>query len=142
MTPEPRPRGPVDWARQQAAEREQQAATDPSWSVQCRPPGCGARPGERCRRWDGNEANVSCKERWREYDRVQAAERDTTARVFAALHRSAEQDVTRVIELYERWVKAGPPPLGVPIARWWDARLVELHDAIRPPESAAQPEEK
>jgi hypothetical protein len=42
------PRGPVDWARQQAAER-------------------------------------------------------ATARVFAALHRSAEGDVTRVIQLAEQW---------------------------------------
>ncbi|MFD9444979.1 hypothetical protein [Streptomyces sp. NPDC060001] len=39
----------------------------------------------------------------------------------------------RVSSLYERWVKAGPPPLGVILSRWWDARLVELHDAIRPP---------
>lgn len=58
---------------------------------------------------------------------------ETTARVFAALHRSAEQDVTRVIDLYEQWVKSGPPPLGTSISRWWDARLVELHDAILPP---------
>jgi hypothetical protein len=82
MTPESQPRGPVDWARQQAAER-------------------------------------------------------ATARVFAALHRSAETDVTRVIALYEQWVKAGPPPLGTSVSRWWDARLVELHNAIRPPDDAA-----
>lgn len=50
----------------------------------------------------------------------------------------AEQDVSRVIALYEQWVKAGPPPLGVLIARWWDARLVELHHAIRP---ADEPQE-
>jgi hypothetical protein len=35
-----------------------------------------------------------------------------------------------VVALYERWVKAGPPPLGVSLARWWDRRLVELRDAI------------
>lgn len=63
---------------------------------------------------------------------TEATDGEATARVFAGLHRSAEQDVTRVIELYERWVKGGAPPLGVPIARWWDKRLVELHDAIRP----------
>ncbi|GGZ80358.1 hypothetical protein ACFOOM_07670 [Streptomyces echinoruber] len=57
----------------------------------------------------------------------------TTARVVAALHRSAEADVSRVIDLYERWVKAGPPPIGTSLARWWDAHLAELHDAIRPP---------
>lgn len=61
-----------------------------------------------------------------------ATERETTTRIFAALHRSAEQDVSRVIDLYERWVKAGPPPLGTSVARWWDARLIELHDAILP----------
>ena len=66
-----------------------------------------------------------------------AADDRATARVFAALHRSAEQDVTRVIDLYEQWVKAGPPPLGTLIARWWDKRLVELHHAIRPPEQPA-----
>ncbi|WP_020116791.1 hypothetical protein [Streptomyces canus] len=42
-----------------------------------------------------------------------------------------------VTALYEQWVKAGPPPLGVLINRWWDARLVELREAIRPP--AEQP---
>lgn len=57
---------------------------------------------------------------------------ETTARVLAALHRSAEDTVTRVIDLHERWVTAGAPPLGVPTARWWDARLVELRDAINP----------
>lgn len=55
-----------------------------------------------------------------------------TALVLSALYRSAEETVTRVIDLYEQWVKAGAPPLGVSMARWWDARLVELHDAIRP----------
>ncbi|GGV68963.1 hypothetical protein GCM10010294_25240 [Streptomyces griseoloalbus] len=68
---------------------------------------------------------------------TEATELETTTRVFAALHQSAEQDVSRVIDLYERWVKAGPPPLGTPMSRWWDARLVELHDAILPP--AEQP---
>ncbi|MFJ2719411.1 hypothetical protein [Streptomyces sp. NPDC087437] len=56
----------------------------------------------------------------------------------AALHRSAEEDVTRVIDLYEQWVKAGPPPLGTSTSRWWDARLAELHNAIRPPADGAQ----
>lgn len=43
----------------------------------------------------------------------------------------AERD--QVHALYEHWVKAGPPPLGASLARWWDARLVELHIAIHPP---------
>lgn len=66
------------------------------------------------------------------------AEAETTTRVFAALHRSAEQDVSRVITLYEQWVKAGPPPLGTSVSRWWDARLVELHNAILPPDRCPQ----
>ncbi|MFJ8054927.1 hypothetical protein [Streptomyces sp. NPDC096142] len=58
---------------------------------------------------------------------------ETTTRVFAALHRSAEETVTRVISLYEQWVNAGPPPLGESMARWWDRRLAELHAAINGP---------
>jgi hypothetical protein len=65
---------------------------------------------------------------------LEAEQHETTAHVLAGLHHSAEQDVTRVINLYERWVKAGPPPLGASMARWWDIRLAELHDAIRPGE--------
>lgn len=61
------------------------------------------------------------------------AELAATARVFAGLHRSAEETVIRVIDLHERWVAAGPPPLGSSINRGWDARLVELHNAIQPP---------
>ena len=47
---------------------------------------------------------------------------------------------TRVRALYEQWVKAGPPPLGTSTARWWDRRLVELHDAIQPPAPATPKE--
>jgi len=46
-------------------------------------------------------------------------------------------DMQRVTALYNRWVKAGPPRLGTPIARWRDARLGELHNTIHPP--AEQP---
>lgn len=67
---------------------------------------------------------------------TEATERDKTTRVFAALHRSAEQDVSRVIALYEQWVKAGAPPIGTSMSRWWDARLVELRSAILPPAPA------
>lgn len=48
-------------------------------------------------------------------------------------------DVTRIRALVGRWVKAGPPPLGVPIARWWDTRLAELHGAIHAPAEEAAP---
>lgn len=56
-----------------------------------------------------------------------------TTRLTAELHRSAEADLQRVTTLYEQWVKAGPPPAGTSISRWWDARLVELRTAILPP---------
>ncbi|MFG3090656.1 hypothetical protein ACGGAI_23830 [Streptomyces antibioticus] len=69
-------------------------------------------------------------------DGAAATELEKTARVFAALHRSAEDTVTRVIDLQGQWVKAGPPPLGAPLARWWDQRLAELHQAILPPADA------
>ncbi|NUO43677.1 MAG: hypothetical protein HOV82_16765 [Streptomyces sp.] len=45
----------------------------------------------------------------------------------------AEAALARITALHEQWVKAGPPPLGTPTARWWDRRLVELHNAIHPP---------
>ncbi|MCL6734404.1 MULTISPECIES: hypothetical protein [Streptomyces] len=51
-------------------------------------------------------------------------------RIAAGRARDAEAEVQRVVDLYERWVKAGPPPLGAPLARWWDQRLVELRKAI------------
>lgn len=47
----------------------------------------------------------------------------------------AEASVQRVTALHEQWVKAGPPPLGTSIARWWDKRLAEHHQAIQPPTS-------
>lgn len=39
----------------------------------------------------------------------------------------------RITDLCDRWVKAGPPPLGTSLARWWDRRLAELHNTIHPP---------
>lgn len=51
-------------------------------------------------------------------------------RIAADRARNAEAEVQRVVDLYERWVKAGPPPLGAPLARWWDKRLVELREAV------------
>ncbi|MGW0795960.1 hypothetical protein [Streptomyces sp. NPDC002692] len=48
---------------------------------------------------------------------------------------------TPLTSLSERWTKAGPPPLGVSLSRWWDARLVELNDAIRQTaDDATEPE--
>lgn len=50
----------------------------------------------------------------------------------ATLARGSEATVQRVTALYERWVKAGPPPLGTSVSRWWDTRLAELHTALNP----------
>jgi len=61
---------------------------------------------------------------------AETTELGKTARVFAALHQSAEQDVSRVIALYEQWVQSGPPPLGTSISRWWDKRLAEMRAAL------------
>jgi hypothetical protein len=47
--------------------------------------------------------------------------------------RSPEAAVERVRHLRDRWVHAGPPPLGASIARWWDARLIELNAALNEP---------
>lgn len=47
----------------------------------------------------------------------------------------AETELAGVRALRDRWVKAGPPPLGTSMSRWWDRRLVELHAALNPKES-------
>ncbi|MDX3634306.1 hypothetical protein PV728_29395 [Streptomyces europaeiscabiei] len=39
-------------------------------------------------------------------------------------------DAQHVTALYERWVTAGPPPIGTSISRWWDRRLAELRQAL------------
>jgi hypothetical protein len=49
----------------------------------------------------------------------------------------AEAVVARVQALADQWAKAGPPPLGTPIARWVDRRLVELNTALKPTEDPA-----
>lgn len=38
--------------------------------------------------------------------------------------------VQEVVTLRRAWCRAGPPPLGVSLSRWWDARLVELGQAL------------
>ncbi|MBP5931845.1 hypothetical protein F3K39_28340 [Streptomyces sp. LBUM 1479] len=69
---------------------------------------------------------------WREAkERAEAASRVGTGYMAAA--ELAEAAVGRVVDLRDRWVKAGPPPLGVPLTRWWDARLVELNAALDEP---------
>ncbi|WP_086787365.1 hypothetical protein [Streptomyces caniscabiei] len=67
--------------------------------------------------------------------RQAAAEHERAAEWFAANSspHPAEAAVQRVTALRDRWVKAGPPPLGTPLARWWDKRLVELNTALAEP---------
>lgn len=55
---------------------------------------------------------------------------DAAAGSYALRAEEVEARLARVTALYEQWVAAGPPPLGVLLARWWDARLVELREAI------------
>jgi hypothetical protein len=64
---------------------------------------------------------------------AEADSADAAAGSYALRAEGVEAQLARVTALCEQWVKAGPPPLGVSVARWWDARLVELHAAIRPP---------
>lgn len=47
----------------------------------------------------------------------------------------AHADATngRVRALLAQWIKAGAPPLGVSLSRWWDKRLVELINALDDP---------
>lgn len=47
---------------------------------------------------------------------------------------SDTQRVTRAAALYERWLKDGPPPLGVSLSRWWDKRLIEFYEAVLSPD--------
>lgn len=49
----------------------------------------------------------------------------------------AEAAIARVQGLADRWVNAGPPPVGVSMARWWDMRLAELHAALTKPAEPA-----
>ncbi|MFE6284379.1 hypothetical protein [Streptomyces sp. NPDC057877] len=65
-----------------------------------------------------------------------------TTKLLGEIARSADAEVKRVIDLYERWVKAGPPPLGASMSRWWDARLLELRNAILPPEQDDEDQEQ
>lgn len=52
------------------------------------------------------------------------------------LKHAAEFDeaLSRVRVLHERWIKAGAPPLGTSINRWWDTRLAEQGAALKPKE--------
>ncbi|MBZ6250538.1 hypothetical protein KVH27_19420 [Streptomyces olivaceus] len=70
--------------------------------------------------------------------REMADQHETTARVFAGLHRSAEDTVTRVIDLHQRWRKCNRRGDGRIQSRWWEARLAELHNAIQPADQTTE----
>ena len=64
---------------------------------------------------------------------VRATKAERAANLLADAHRRAEQAeaaIERARKLATRWTAAGPPPIGTPMSRWWDKRLIELHDAI------------
>jgi hypothetical protein len=44
--------------------------------------------------------------------------------------RDTQSVVHDVTALYGRWVKAGAPPLGTSMSRWWDRRLAEMRAAL------------
>jgi hypothetical protein len=60
-----------------------------------------------------------------------------TTRLLGALHKSAHDDITRVINLHERWQQIDLPKDRESRFRWWDRRLAELHNAILPPDQPA-----
>ncbi|MDQ0809876.1 hypothetical protein QFZ63_001590 [Streptomyces sp. B3I7] len=51
---------------------------------------------------------------------------------------TAQAALDRVRALADSWAKAGPPPLGVSMARWWDKRLADLHNAIQPADQTTE----
>jgi hypothetical protein len=65
---------------------------------------------------------------YREWPWLRAEAEDAAATEATELATTA-----RITDLCDRWVKAGPPPLGTSLARWWDRRLAELHNTIHPP---------
>lgn len=74
------------------------------------------------------------------YDNLDRAETENAELRDALAHchereprQRAEAAVERVRALAAQWIEAGPPPLGVQMARWWDARLVELNAALAEP---------
>lgn len=69
--------------------------------------------------------------RWPDRDLTVMSSRAAVKRLApGARATDAEAGMRRVAALHDRWVKAGPPPLGTSISRWWDRRLVELRAAL------------
>jgi hypothetical protein len=67
----------------------------------------------------------------RHYTEAESA--DAAAGSYAHRAEHAEAALERVRRLADGWVKAGPPPLGTSMARWWDKRLIELLAALDQP---------
>lgn len=77
------------------------------------------------------------------YEQLEAAENSEAQRQLATAQESfasattraarAEAAIERVRRLADGWVKAGPPPLGTLMSRWWDKRLIELLAALDEP---------
>ncbi|MFJ6085109.1 hypothetical protein ACIQI8_27245 [Streptomyces sp. NPDC092369] len=84
--------------------------------------------------WDGHTTDQK-HERIEEHTSLlhRAGSQPTLATPGTATNSQAQTAPTeKALDLYNRWTQAGPPPLGTSLARWWDARLAELHEAVRP----------
>lgn len=56
--------------------------------------------------------------------------KEAAAQASAGAGLLAMRTVKRVYRLRQRWLAAGPPPIGTSTSRWWDQRLVELDEAL------------
>lgn len=99
--------------------------------------------GENSHRFDGTQLVIQTTDgdiypepgwtivRWPDHDLTVMSPRAAAKRLApGARATDAAADIQRVAALHDRWVKAGPPPLGTSINRWWDRRLAELHHAL------------
>jgi hypothetical protein len=71
---------------------------------------------------------------WSDWWAELCAEVRKLAPASAVLAHHTDKDLNRVIDLHGRWTQAGPPPFGTSLSRWWDARLIELREAILGPD--------
>lgn len=87
---------------------------------------------------DRAATGLSADEQQRLRDGLDAlhAERADAWQKFATVAAQRDRLRLRMNALADRWVKAGPPPLGTPLARWWDKRLIELNAALDEPAPA------
>ncbi|MEU6376773.1 hypothetical protein [Streptomyces sp. NPDC046909] len=101
-----------------------------------RPDGSCAGPADTCHSMDVDGQTIRVRGHGDMDEETHAALTDL---VRVATRRFAEDQATivqQVNDLRGAWLRAGPPPLGTSIARWWDARLIELQNTLRRPDGA------